>query len=77
MLCVVALPSSLPHQKVPTSVAFSFLAGVDPQVGLTGSWITALVTSISGGRVGLIYCAAGAAAVVVKPLVKSHGEEYM
>ncbi len=58
-------------------MAFSFLAGVDPQVGLTGSWIVALVSSITGGRTGLIYCAAGAAAVVVKPLVSAHGTEYM
>ncbi len=70
-------PQPLPHQKVPTSVAFSFLAGVDPKIGLTGSWIVALVASITGGRTGLIYCAAGAAAVVVKPLVNAHGPEYM
>ncbi len=76
VLYVIAL-NLYPHLKVPTSVAFSFIAGVDPQVGLTGSWIVALVTSITGGRPGMIYCAAGAAAVVVKPLVMEHGVEYM
>ncbi len=58
-------------------MAFSFLAGVDPEVGLTGSWIVALVTSITGGRPGMIYCAAGAAAVVVRPIVNAYGTEYM
>ncbi|CAM9481228.1 unnamed protein product [Discosporangium mesarthrocarpum] len=62
---------------VPTAVAFSFLAGVSPQVGLTGSWIIALILAIFGGRSGMIYCNAGAIAVVVAPLVENEGVEYM
>ncbi len=58
-------------------MAFAFLAGVDPGVALTGSWIIALIAAAFGGRTGMIYCSAGSVAVVVVDLVKEKGVEYM
>ncbi len=63
--------------QVPTTVAFAFLAGVDPGVALTGSWIIALIAAIFNGRTGMIYCSAGSVAVVVVDIVKNKGIEYM
>ncbi len=62
---------------IPESIGFSIVAGVDPMVGVYGSFCIALVTSIFGGRPGLISGAAGAMALVLASLVKSHGIEYM
>lgn len=58
---------------VPEAVAFSFVAGVDPYVGLTAAWIVGLVTSIAGGRPGQISGATGAMAVIMPDLVKKQG----
>ena len=62
---------------IPESIGFSIVAGVDPMVGVYGSFCIALITSIFGGRPGLISGAAGAMALVLASLVKSHGIEYM
>ena len=62
---------------IPEAIGFSIVAGVDPMVGVYGSFCIALVTSIFGGRPGLISGAAGAMALVLASLVKSHGIEYM
>lgn len=62
---------------IPESIGFSIVAGVDPMVGVYGSFSIALITSIFGGRPGLISGAAGAMALVLASLVKSHGIEYM
>lgn len=62
---------------VPEAVAFSFVAGVDPLVGLYTAFIIGLITSIFGGRPGMISGATGAVAVVVTELVASKGIEYL
>ena len=58
---------------VPEAVAFAFVAGVTPYVGLTAAWIVGLITSILGGRPGMISGATGAMAVVMPDLVKEWG----
>jgi len=62
---------------VPEAVAFSFVAGVDPLVGLYAAFLVGLITSICGGRPGMISGATGALAVVMVSLVASHGVEYL
>ena len=62
---------------VPESVAFAFVAGVDPLVGLYAAFMVALITSIFGGRPGMISGATGALAVVMVALVANHGVEYL
>jgi len=59
---------------VPEAVAFSFVAGVDPLVGLYAAFMVGLVTSIFGGRPGMISGATGALAVVMVSLVKEGNE---
>lgn len=55
---------------VPEAVAFAFVAGVSPIVGLYGAFMMGLVTSIFGGRPGMISGSTGAMAVVMVHLVK-------
>ena len=62
---------------VPEAVAFAFVAGVDPLVGLYAAFIVGLITSIMGGRPGMISGATGALAVVMVTLVAEHGIEYL
>ncbi|GAL11643.1 sulfate permease [Vibrio astriarenae] len=62
---------------VPEAVAFAFVAGVDPMVGLYAAFIVGLVTSIFGGRPGMISGATGAMAVVMVSLVATHGVQYL
>jgi SulP family sulfate permease len=62
---------------VPEAVAFAFVAGVGPLVGLYAAFIVGLVTSVTGGRPGMISGATGALAVVMVVLVKEHGIEYL
>ncbi|MDN8842391.1 SulP family inorganic anion transporter, partial [Staphylococcus aureus] len=57
--------------------AFSIIAGVDPMVGLYASFIIAVVTAVVGGRAAMISGATGAVALLVVPLVKDHGVEYL
>ena len=54
---------------VPEAVAFAFVAGVDPLVGLYAAFMVGLITSIFGGRPGMISGATGAMAVVMVALV--------
>ncbi|NDV23101.1 SulP family inorganic anion transporter [Desulfovibrio sp. JC022] len=54
---------------VPEAVAFSFVAGVPPMVGLYGAFLMCLITSVIGGRPGMISGATGAMAVVMVGLV--------
>ena len=61
---------------VPEAVAFSFVAGVHPLVGLYAAFIVGLITAVIGGRRGMISGATGALAVVMVALVASHGVEY-
>ncbi len=62
---------------VPEAVAFAFVAGVDPLVGLYAAFIVGLITAIIGGRPGMISGATGALAVVMVALVADHGVEYL
>lgn len=59
---------------VPEAVAFSFVAGVDPLVGLYGAFMMGIVTSIFGGRPGMISGATGAMAVVMVHLIQKGNE---
>ena len=62
---------------IPEAVAFAFVAGVPPLVGLYAAFIMCLITSIFGGRPGMISGATGAMAVVVVGLVSNHGIGYL
>ncbi|WP_163933219.1 SulP family inorganic anion transporter [Paraferrimonas sp. SM1919] len=62
---------------VPEAVAFAFVAGVEPMVGLYAAFIVGLITSLFGGRPGMISGATGAMAVVMVALVASHGVQYL
>ena len=62
---------------VPEAVAFSFVAGVHPLVGLYAAFIVGLITALFGGRPGMISGATGALAVVMVALVAKHGIEYL
>ncbi|MEQ9063050.1 MAG: SulP family inorganic anion transporter [Vicingaceae bacterium] len=59
---------------VPEAVAFAFVAGLDPLVGLYGAFMTGLITSVFGGRPGMISGATGAMAVVMIHLIKQGNE---
>jgi len=62
---------------VPEAVAFAFVAGVEPLVGLYAAFIVGLITASIGGRPGMISGATGALAVVMVSLVAQHGVEYL
>ncbi|OUR59723.1 sodium-independent anion transporter [Colwellia sp. 39_35_sub15_T18] len=62
---------------VPEAVAFAFVAGVDPLVGLYAAFMVGLITAVFGGRPGMISGATGAMAVVMVSLVAIHGVEYL
>ena len=62
---------------IPEAIGFSIIAGVDPRVGLYASVAIAMVIAFTGGRPGMISAATAAVAVVVVPLVRDHGVEYL
>ncbi|MBF0471420.1 MAG: SulP family inorganic anion transporter, partial [Gammaproteobacteria bacterium] len=62
---------------VPEAVAFAFVAGVEPLVGLYAAFMVGLITAVAGGRPGMISGATGALAVVMVALVAEHGVEYL
>ena len=62
---------------IPEAIGFSIIAGVDPRVGLYASVTIAMVIAFTGGRPGMISAATAATAVVVVPLVRDHGVEYL
>ena len=62
---------------VPEAVAFAFVAGVHPMVGLHAAFMVGLITALTGGRPGMISGATGALAVVMVALVAEHGVEYL
>lgn len=62
---------------VPEAIAFAFIAGLSPLVGLYAAFVMGLVTSVFGGRPGMISGATGAVAVVIVALAKTHGVEYI
>ena len=62
---------------IPEAISFSIIAGVDPMVGLYASFIIAVVISLVGGRPAMISAATGAVALVIVPLVRDHGIQYL
>lgn len=62
---------------VPEAIAFAFVAGVSPLIGLYSAFFIGLISAIVGGRPGMISGATGAMAVVVVALVAVHGIEYL
>ncbi|OGX88673.1 SulP family inorganic anion transporter [Hymenobacter glacialis] len=62
---------------VPEVVAFALLAHISPLVGIGSAFVICLVTSVFGGRPGMISGAAGSVAVVIVSLVATHGVEYL
>jgi SulP family sulfate permease len=62
---------------VPEAIAFAFIAGLSPLTGLYAAFVMGLVTSIFGGRPGMISGATGAVAVVIVTLAKQYGVEYV
>ncbi len=62
---------------IPEAIGFSIIAGVDPSVGLYASIAIAIVIAFTGGRPGMISAATAAVAVLVGPLVREHGVEYL
>jgi SulP family sulfate permease len=62
---------------IPEAISFSILAGVDPRVGLFASFTMAVTIAFTGGRPAMISAATGAVALVVAPLAKEHGLEYL
>ena len=62
---------------VPEAVAFAFVAGVEPLVGLYAAFMVGLITAVIGGRPGMISGATGALAIVMVDLVAAHGIEYL
>jgi SulP family sulfate permease len=62
---------------VPEAVAFAFVAGVAPLVGLYAAFMMGIITAVIGGRPGMISGATGAMAVVMVALVAEHGVEYL
>ena len=62
---------------VPEAVAFSMIAGLSPLTGLYAAFTIGIITSIFGGRPGMISGATGAIAIVIVALAKTHGVEYV
>lgn len=62
---------------IPEAIAFSIIAGVDPMVGLYASFTMAVIIAFAGGRPGMISAATGAMALVMVPLVRDYGLEYL
>jgi SulP family sulfate permease len=62
---------------IPEAVAFAMIAGLSPLTGLYAAFMMGLITSIFGGRPGMISGATGAVAVVLVSLAVSHGVEYI
>ncbi|MCH8572216.1 SulP family inorganic anion transporter [Nesterenkonia sp. AY15] len=61
---------------IPEAIAFSIIAGVDPRIGLFASFTMAVSIAFLGGRPAMISAATAATALVIAPLVASHGLDY-
>lgn len=62
---------------IPEAIAFSIIAGLDPQVGLYASFCMAVLIAFVGGRSGMISASTGAMALLMVLLVREHGLEYL
>ncbi|MBT0770803.1 SulP family inorganic anion transporter [Kineosporia sp. J2-2] len=62
---------------IPEVISFSIVAGLDPRVGLFTSFVMAVVIAFTGGRPGMVTAAAGSVALVIAPLSKAYGLQYV
>jgi sulfate permease, SulP family len=62
---------------IPEAISFSIIAGVDPRVGLFASFTMAVTIAFVGGRPAMISAATGAVALVIAPVVREHGIDYL
>ncbi|MRJ77136.1 STAS domain-containing protein [Aeromicrobium sp. SMF47] len=62
---------------IPEAISFSIIAGVDPRVGLFASFTMAVAISFLGGRPAMISAATGAVALVIAPVMKDHGYDFL
>lgn len=62
---------------IPEAIGFSIIAGVDPRVGLYASFSIATIIAFVGGRRAMISAATAAIAVLVLPLIRDHGVDYL
>ena len=62
---------------IPEAISFSIIAGVDPRVGLFASFTMAVTIAVVGGRPAMISAATGAVALVVAPIAREHGIDYL
>jgi SulP family sulfate permease len=62
---------------IPEAISFSIIAGVDPRVGLFASFTMAVSISFLGGRPAMISAATGAVALVIAPVMREHGYDYL
>ncbi|BCJ37260.1 sodium-independent anion transporter [Actinocatenispora thailandica] len=62
---------------IPEAISFSIVAGVDPRIGLFASFTMAVSTALVGGRPAMISAATGSVALVVAPLSREHGVDYL
>ena len=62
---------------IPEAIAFSIIAGVDPRLGLFSSFIMAVAIAFLGGRPAMITAATGAIALVIAPVAREYGTDYL
>ncbi|MGY3340485.1 SulP family sulfate permease [Streptomyces filamentosus] len=62
---------------IPEAIAFSVIAGVDPALGLFASFTMAVTTAVVGGRRAMISAATGAVALVIAPVNREHGVQFL
>ncbi|WP_434809999.1 SulP family inorganic anion transporter [Microbacterium sp. bgisy189] len=62
---------------IPEAIAFSIIAGVDPRVGLFAAFVMAVSIAFLGGRPAMISAATGAVALVIAPVMRDHGLDYL
>lgn len=62
---------------IPEAISFSIIAGVDPAVGLFSSFVMAVSIAFLGGRPAMITAATGAIALVIAPVAREYGMDYL
>ncbi|RNE67078.1 SulP family inorganic anion transporter [Cryobacterium tepidiphilum] len=62
---------------IPEAISFSIIAGVDPRVGLFSAFVMAVSISIFGGRPAMISAATGSVALVIAPVSREYGLDYL
>lgn len=62
---------------IPEAISFAIIAGVDPRLGLFASFTMAVTTAVVGGRPAMISAATAAVALVVAPVAREHGQDYL